>query len=961
MYFEALLFVLLHYCTIIIIISFSMAEYVDDSMEQIKSVSDTIVSSCELLPKSYDVVSERRRLQEELKYGIYCGSALEFYIRPLNPCVTDHDLLIYSIADMVFTTDGIPVLPLNVSDLSDTIDCYTIESYRKYPGFVRIRVLGKMHYNWKCKNYEFSHTTSQSIYLSTPQHSTAKKSFEALTETVHGPAIQFQSTLTSEPPHDLVLSVWRPQWPEEAQEWRTRRRDNGWPTIETISKVVQQGCHVVYVQHRSCRDDQQQWRLSFSVAEVILLQSWTKIQQIVYHMLRFFAKTEIIQKDCPKEDEVLCPYHLKTLMLWTCEKMSPEWWNSSSVIVICCKLLRMLSECLKKMFCPNYFIRKANLFHESMSSVILKKTESRLREYSNSGALCRWFIENYMSPLTRTYANDENTMPYFEFRKFMNLENMGFWYSTGLLLGDLLTGKLKKSSRDLSIMCLKRNVELSRKCIAVMVNFPVSAFCLTNFDAALLVLNIAHALECGYILWDSRLFADHVKEFCFKNDIVMCQFQIYPKSYTAESSQIQFLRALDFMTNLTKSDGHAKFQLMSLISKECLKKAIECDDSQSKGIAHAAMVYLAALHFASSEDEIVIDICLAVLMDQTIDMNHETLNAGCLLFIEDVARIVGFCLAWKMFTTKIHYNKKQIHLDLRLTPKIFAHYLTVISAKRVFKRIELNHDLPFPVFPLDRFIMVLATQGSCTPKSSGVLFRKVSKRCVSSRMNLFTLIAPLSSNPLIMNEKLIDALTEYALENITSFYRNIRKDCGIQYNTADCYRALYLYKSRRYDEVLHLCERILGEPMLQNNFEQLILSNVLMLPPLVPLFDGDVQSLLGFQTLCCDLSQCHVNDDMQQFLSAKLKLSTLVKLFGLESFSEESKRLNSVRSPFSIKHFNSLTSHFLARYLKLRCFVDCNRPFFEAMDEFVAMKSDFLLDEIIRSYFLQKLRNFKML
>ena len=177
---------------------------------------------------------------------------------------------------------------------------------------------------------------------------------------------------------DTVPSVWCPQWPREAQDWPKRPRDYGWPTTDTISEVVQNGCHVVYVQHRSCRDDKQQWRLSFSFAEVILLQSWTQVQQIVYHLLRFFAKRELIQKDCPKEDEVLCTYHLKTLMLWTCEEMSPEWWNSSSVIAICCELLKKLSEWLKRRYCPNYFIPEANLFHEQWNPKMCEKSESTI-------------------------------------------------------------------------------------------------------------------------------------------------------------------------------------------------------------------------------------------------------------------------------------------------------------------------------------------------------------------------------------------------------------------------------------------------------------------------------------------------------------------------------------------------------------------------------------------------------
>ena len=80
-------------------------------------------------------------------------------------------------------------------------------------------------------------------------------------------------------------------------------------------------------------------------------------------MLRFFAKRELIAKDCPKEDEVLCTYHLKTLMLWTCEEMLPELWNSLSVIKLCSNLLKKLVKLLQDAHFPNYFNPQAILFH----------------------------------------------------------------------------------------------------------------------------------------------------------------------------------------------------------------------------------------------------------------------------------------------------------------------------------------------------------------------------------------------------------------------------------------------------------------------------------------------------------------------------------------------------------------------------------------------------------------------
>ena len=64
----------------------------------------------------------------------------------------------------------------------------------------------------------------------------------------------------------------------------------------TVDRVVSNGCDVVQVAHPLCRQDEWmnkcQRRLSFSRAEIVLLNSWMLIQQIAYHMLRSLTKTE---------------------------------------------------------------------------------------------------------------------------------------------------------------------------------------------------------------------------------------------------------------------------------------------------------------------------------------------------------------------------------------------------------------------------------------------------------------------------------------------------------------------------------------------------------------------------------------------------------------------------------------------------------------------------------------------
>ena len=122
---------------------------------------------------------------------------------------------------------------------------------------------------------------------------------------------------------DQVLCVRCLMWPSQAADWPTRHRNYGWPDSATLDLVVSSGCDVVPVAHRQCR--QHEWmckaqhRLSFSRAEIVLLNRWSPVQQIVYHMLRYFVKTERLT-DCADNHEAgtLSNYHIKTLTLWAC-------------------------------------------------------------------------------------------------------------------------------------------------------------------------------------------------------------------------------------------------------------------------------------------------------------------------------------------------------------------------------------------------------------------------------------------------------------------------------------------------------------------------------------------------------------------------------------------------------------------------------------------------------------------
>ena len=176
----------------------------------------------------------------------------------------------------------------------------------------------------------------------------------------HGPAQVTRWSQTMLPPimgrvagssysHDDVYCIRCLTWPPQAADWPTRQRNCDWPDSATLDRVVSNGCDVVGVAHRQCRRDesmsQHQCRLSFSRAEIVLLNSWTKIQQIVYHMLRIFVKTERLTDSAENSDAAtLSSYHIKTLMLWACELKPKSWWIDDL------NLVRLSVELLHKLF-----------------------------------------------------------------------------------------------------------------------------------------------------------------------------------------------------------------------------------------------------------------------------------------------------------------------------------------------------------------------------------------------------------------------------------------------------------------------------------------------------------------------------------------------------------------------------------------------------------------------------------
>ncbi|XP_031549965.1 uncharacterized protein LOC116287425 [Actinia tenebrosa] len=172
--------------------------------------------------------------------------------------------------------------------------------------------------------------------------------------------------------HDYVPCLQCPEWPSIANNWSERSRTMGWPSKDLISDILSKGCHVVPVSHHDSTSYNTEWRLSFSLAEKMLVNSLSKEQRQSYIVAKLIMK-EVIQeiKNNAFLEKTPSSYHLKTILLWKCEEKKLEEWNN--ILNSAVELLESFVDHLLRGNIPNYFIPENNMVshisHQGLVSV----------------------------------------------------------------------------------------------------------------------------------------------------------------------------------------------------------------------------------------------------------------------------------------------------------------------------------------------------------------------------------------------------------------------------------------------------------------------------------------------------------------------------------------------------------------------------------------------------------------
>ncbi|VDI67098.1 Hypothetical predicted protein [Mytilus galloprovincialis] len=217
---------------------------------------------------------------------------------------------------------------------------------------------------------------------------------------IHGPCISdTQDRL------DIAYCLKCDQWVSQAQPWVCRPR-NAWPTSEIVSKIISCGVLIVPVGCKGSRNENLEWRISFSIPEKFLVFSFSHTQLLCYALLKILMK-ELVDKH---EDlkGLLCSYFLKSLMFWISEETEPHLWQPDNIIPCFKACLQRLLYCVRYSILSHYFIPDNNLFKLRFNVKKKEKLTTILQNLYEQGIACFIFSDTLQYCKKQSYKITES-------------------------------------------------------------------------------------------------------------------------------------------------------------------------------------------------------------------------------------------------------------------------------------------------------------------------------------------------------------------------------------------------------------------------------------------------------------------------------------------------------------------------------------------------------------------------
>ena len=687
---------------------------------------------------------------------------------------------------------------------------------------------------------------------------------------------------------DCTRCLW---WPTQAADWPTRQRNYGWPDSATVDRVVSNGCDVVSVAHRLCRHDEwentHQFRLSFSRAEIVLLNSWTRVQQIVYHMLRVFVKTERLTHITDSTGaKILSNYHIKTLMLWACELKPRSWWiDNVNVIRICVVLLHSFGDWLKNANCPHYFVNNCNLTDTSLH---LKIIASQLVSITKPW-LSMWFLNNYVWKCAQLCPDGISQL----------FDDVGTSKKLQNAVSAVVDWRLNNALHELFGM------HGTVRYLTISTISSASRF-LPLYDRPALMNELAKIDSCLCVYFNAVIFL-HVAHRAIRKGLndrwidvlttTLGQSVDKRRSCNQLSSVLSLSQATKMM-KVVANDSHSTVQLIEIeLSKAYLYRALRCKDSDSDSIYCLANVYLAVLYYTTGRYQTAIDHCTLVTRSQDHSQCSSHVVQGELLpkIDDDIDTVLGLSVFYQYVRTAALNQRQQTQHVSVFTTELFAHYLHIrcLSVTK-FTQMSSNNEVHCYIKSVnDSKLSFIADVLSLK------LTQKTAPKCHNKSPTEHRQRIATGLNATVLDtSELIELLEQSAVEQLTIYRQLEEQKFGSVFPivTTD-FEALYEYKRGDYQQCLQLSIQN-GRKLWRSEY----MTDFQSYPEFVKLLDDDIVSLIALTLIvdpeCRNMSTNCVIDQLTLSLylitQCKLKLHHSVTSLArtLDCIERKQKRCN---------------------------------------------------------------------
>jgi tetratricopeptide (TPR) repeat protein len=220
---------------------------------------------------------------------------------------------------------------------------------------------------------------------------------------VHGPCVSDKDDNL-----DCAVCVHSRQWISPAHKW-VRRPNTSWPSSELKSMIIDHGIFFVPIGCKGSKNEDIEWRFSFSVAEKLLIYSFTHVQLICYALMKIILKDVIDSDDDCKG--LLCSYYIKNIIFWVSEELPLSLWRPENLIYCFMKCFERLLYCVEYSMCPHYFIPEINMFENKIEGHERQVLLGRLNVLYSYGWRCillsKQLSEYRVSTHSRIVASDE--------------------------------------------------------------------------------------------------------------------------------------------------------------------------------------------------------------------------------------------------------------------------------------------------------------------------------------------------------------------------------------------------------------------------------------------------------------------------------------------------------------------------------------------------------------------------